>query len=174
MLDFWRKWKYLFTVDILGIDQGGPGLYNKFDLWLPLETCKFLPISFILFHLLRIMFTYNNTVRIYWEILGAVINVISFTCRGGFYCVALHWHPIRAFYYLSSFVFKLNTFSLFFSPLSSKWLFAWRFAFKWMWREHWQHLANLVKAAQYLSLQTWMGKKTQWMFCRESPQVTAV
>lgn len=125
----------------------------------PRDMCKFLPISFILFHLLRIMFTYNNTVRIYWEILGAVINVISFACRGGFYCVALHWHPIRAFYYLSSFVFKLNTFSLFFFPLSSKWLFAWRFAFKWMWREHWQHLANLVKAAQYLSLQTWMGKK---------------
>lgn len=106
ILDFWRKCKCLFTVDILGIDQGGPGLYNQFDLWLPLEMCKFLPISFILFHLLRIMFTYNNTIRIYWEILGAVINVISFKCRGGFYCVALHWHPIHAFYYPSSFVFS--------------------------------------------------------------------
>lgn len=105
ILDFWRQQKYLSVVDILGIDQV-PILYNRFDPLLLLGTCKFLPNSFILFHLLGIMFTYNNTVRTYWEILCAVVNVFSFVCRGDFYCVALHWHPIHAFYYPSSFVFS--------------------------------------------------------------------
>lgn len=105
ILDYWRKCKYLSTVGILGIDQG-PGLYNPFALFLPLESCKFLPVSFILFHLLGMLFTYNNTVRTYWEILWAGVNVFSFACRGGFYCAALHWHPIHGFYYPSSFVFS--------------------------------------------------------------------
>lgn len=123
----------------------------------PRDMCKCLPNSFILFHLLGIMFTYNSTVRTYWEILWAVVNVFSFACRGGFYCVALHWHPIHAFYYPSSFVFSGTLSPFFFLPPSD-------------YLHEDLHLngcgeyinntyTNHVKAAQYLLLPDMNGEK---------------
>lgn len=114
VLDFCRKFKYLSVVAILGIDQVGacsaPPAWPFTSLR---DVCKFLPDSFILFHLLEIMFTGNNTVRTYWEILYAVVNMFPFACRGGFYCVALHWHPYSGFLLSLSLCLPLNTFSFF-------------------------------------------------------------
>lgn len=111
ILDFCRKFKYLSVVAILGIDQ--VGACSAPPAW---PLCKFPPDSFILFHLLGIMFTDNNTVRTYWEILCAVINVFSFAHRGGFYCVALHWHPYSGFLLSLQLCLLLNTFSFFPPP----------------------------------------------------------
>lgn len=117
ILDFWRKPASLSMVGIWGIDHI-PFPYNPFDLWLLPDTwAHFPPDSFILFHLLGIMFTYNNTVRTYWGILCALVNVFSFACRGGFLLCSPPMTPYSCFQLSPQLCLQLNTFFFFFSLL---------------------------------------------------------